>query len=337
MLRHSLRSWGEVNRSVAQYFNVALQQHAAARQVLLRLYGEQATQLTVLDFACGWGRLLRFLIRTLPPGQIWASDVQHDAVDFVASEFGVQGINSEEDPEQFRPDREFDFIWVASLFSHLPEHRFRAWLAKLTSILSPRGVLAFSVHDECLLPPGKSLSESGICFLSTSEIEEFDNRAYGTSFVSQAFVERMLAETNGGHPRVYRRLPRGLANEQDLYIVPRDPACELSRLDGFRRGAWGCVDIVRTTGGEIQMLGWAASLDDGPLDAVTVRVGTRAYRCPISMARPDVAAVIGDPRLEHSGWEFRAPLDADGAFVVVTATSQRGEQALLYAGPVQAA
>ncbi|MCU0756840.1 MAG: class I SAM-dependent methyltransferase [Xanthomonadales bacterium] len=337
MLRHSLRGWGEVNRAVTQYFSVALQQHSAARQVLMRLFGAEAAQRSVLDFACGWGRLLRSLVRTVPPGQIWASDVQHDAVDFVTGEFAVQGIYSTENPEQFQPGREFDFIWVASLFSHLPEHRFRAWLAKLTSILTPRGVLAFSVHDECLLPPDQVLPDSGIRYLSVSEIEEFDSGAYGTSFVSEAFVRRMLTESNGGRARSYRRLPRGLANEQDLYIVPRDPAWTDLSLDGFRRGAWGCVDIVRTTGGEIQMIGWAASLDDGPLDGVTVRVGSRSYRCPITMERPDVAAVIGDPRLVQSGWELRAPLEADGAFVVVTATSQQGEQALLYAGPVHPA
>lgn len=335
MLRHSLRAWGEVNRSLTQYFNVALQQHAAARQIMRGLFGERLDDVAVLDFACGWGRLLRFLVGTVPPANIWASEIQHDAVDFVVREFGVQGINSCADPEQFQPGRAFDFIWVASLFSHLPEDLFGAWLTRLMALLSPRGVLAFSVHGEGLLPPGAAMSEDGICFLNASEIEEFDPRIYGTSFVSEAFVARMLAHSNGGHARTCKRLPRGLANEQDIYVVPRDPARDLRALDGIRRGAWGCVDVVRTAGGELEMLGWAASLDDGPLDAVTIRIGEREYRCPITLARPDVSAVVGDPRLTHSGWEFRAPLNAEEAFVVASAISRRGEKALLYAGPVR--
>jgi trans-aconitate methyltransferase len=336
MLRHSLRAWGEVNRSLSQYFNVALQQHSAARQIMHGLFGERLDDITVLDFACGWGRLLRFLVRTVPPANVWASEIQHDAVDFVVREFGVQGICSDADPERFQPAREFDFIWVASLFSHLPEDLFGAWLARLTSLLSPRGVLAFSVHDERLLPASTAMPESGICFLTASEIEELDSRIYGTSFVSQAFVARMLAYSNGGHARTYRRLPRGLANEQDIYVVPRDPARDLRALDGIRRGAWGCVDVVCTVGGDLEMLGWAASLDDGPLDEVIVRVGEREYRCPITVARPDVSAVVGDPRLTLSGWELRAPLDAVQTFVVASAISRRGEKALLYAGPVRA-
>ena len=186
MLRHSLRGWREVNPSLSQYYNVALQQYYAARQTLQRLFGEKLDDLAVLDFACGYGRLLRFLSRTLPPSRIWASDIQRGAVDFVAAEFGVHGVNSSADPDEFRPGRTFDFIWVASLFSHLPEALFRAWVAKLVSLLSPRGVLAFSVHDERLLARGVAMPEQGIHFVGTSEIEELDSRVYGTSFVRES-------------------------------------------------------------------------------------------------------------------------------------------------------
>ncbi len=336
MLRHSLRGWREVNPSLSQYYNVALQQYYAARQVLHRVFGESLDGLAVLDFACGYGRLLRFLSRTLPPSSIWASDIQREAVDFVSREFGVHGVYSSADPDGFRPGREFDFIWVASLFSHLPEELFRRWVAKLVSLLSPRGVLAFSVHDERLLARGVTMPERGIHFVGTSEIEELDSRVYGTSFVSEAFVRRVIRDAHGGRDWPAVRLPRGLANEQDLYVVPRDAARDLSGLAGFRRGAWGCVDICRTRGRELELIGWAASLDDGPLEAVSIRVGEREYRCPITVNREDVPAVLGDPRLKPSGWEFKATMDADEAFVVVSAASRRGEQALLYAGPVRA-
>ena len=52
MLRHSLKFW-DVNRSVSQYYNVALQQHHAAQQVRHALFGEPRADFTVLDFACG--------------------------------------------------------------------------------------------------------------------------------------------------------------------------------------------------------------------------------------------------------------------------------------------
>src|SRR5436190_2170210 len=188
MLQHSLRHFREVNRSVSQYFNVALQQHNAAQQVLRLILGAPNATHRLLDFACGYGRLLRFLTLSIPPKQIWASEIQRDAVDFAAAQFGVHGILSDFDPRQFEPRKQFDFVWVASLFSHLPRRLFDGWLARLTSILSPAGILCFSVHDECLLPPHIPMPADGIHFISSSENADLDASAYGTTFVSEAFV-----------------------------------------------------------------------------------------------------------------------------------------------------
>ena len=73
--------------------------------------------------------LLRLLPALVPPAQTWASDIQAPAVAFVERSFGVQGLLSSADPEQFAPAQRFDVIWVASLFSHLPQPLFQAWLA----------------------------------------------------------------------------------------------------------------------------------------------------------------------------------------------------------------
>ena len=45
-----------------------------------------------LDFGCGYGRVIRFLVERVPPDRIWASDVAHEAVDFCRSEFGVHPL-----------------------------------------------------------------------------------------------------------------------------------------------------------------------------------------------------------------------------------------------------
>jgi len=66
MLQHSLRHFHEVNRSLSQYFNVALQQHNSAQQVFRRVLGAPKEKHRLLDFACGYGRLLRFLTLSQP-------------------------------------------------------------------------------------------------------------------------------------------------------------------------------------------------------------------------------------------------------------------------------
>ena len=274
MLRHSLRFF-DANRSVSQYFNVALQQHHAAQQVLRALFGEPGPDLRVLDFACGYGRLLRFLTLSVSPAQVWASEIQPEALDFAAREFGVHAVASDFDPRRFEPGRRFDLIWVASLFSHLPGGLFHEWLRRLVELLEPRGVLCFSVHDECLLPRGIPMPREGIFFSPESENPDLGASVYGATFVTEAYVRSAILEaTAEEHP--WRRIPRGLANEQDLYVVARSPGRDLSALSGFRKGPWGWVDEWSVSGsGELYLRGWAGSLDEGHLDEVEIRVDAR--------------------------------------------------------------
>lgn len=335
MLLHSLKHFHEVNRPLSQYYNVALQQHDAAQQILRHVFPSVPEDLKVLDFACGYGRLLRFLGLSIPPERIWAAEIQAGAVDFVVAEYGVHGLLSQTDPASFEPGQRFDFIWVASLFSHLPETLFKAWIGKLHSLLSPRGVLCFSVHDECLLPEGAVLPDKGIRFTPDSENADLDTCSYGTTYVGEPFVARAIGDSLGQPGHAYARLPRGLANEQDLYVVPADPAADLAGLSSFRRGAWGWVDDLELgTDGRLDMHGWAASLDDGPLDEVLIELDGRAHRCPTGEPREDVARVLHDARLFHSGWRFATTLPATGGevFIQVSGRTARGETALLYTG-----
>lgn len=333
MLRHSLRHWGDANRSVSQYYGVALQQHDAARQVLALAHPAGTQGLAILDFACGWGRLLRLLTHSVPPSQVWASEIQPEAVRYVQSTFGVASVPSAFDPAAFEPGRRFDFIWVASLFSHLPDHLFHRWVARLHALLTPRGVLCFTVHDECLLPPEIPMPASGIHFIGSSEIEELDNRAYGTTFVTESYVRRAIASATGVPEGRAVRLPRALANEQDLYVVPSAPGRDLSALSAFRRGAWGWVDeIAFAPGRRLRLAGWAATLDEGPAEAVEIRVDGERFEAAVNSPRADVASVLGDHRLATSGWVFEREVAARRAFVEASARSAHGHRALLYAG-----
>ena len=334
MLLHSLKHHRDANASFAQYFNVALQQHDAAQQVLRALFPGRSDQVSVLDFACGYGRLLRFLSLGLPRVNLHAAEVQPEALDFVCARFGVKGHASPGTPEQFQPGRTFQFIWVASLFSHLPAAPFDAWLARLVDCLAPDGVLCFSVHDECLVPPGHVFPDSGFLFWAQSENDGLDTASYGTTYVNEAHVAGAIARACGpGHP--YVRLPRGLAHEQDLYVVAADPARDLSALSGFRRGPWGWADErTLSDDGELHLRGWAASIDDGALDAVEITVDGVLHRCPTGLPREDVGRVFADARLDTSGWEFRhVPPRGEGPVrVVVTARTPADERALIFAG-----
>ena len=194
MLVHSLREHRDAGAAFSQYFAIAQQQHAAAMQVMRAAFGGSASDLDVLDFACGHGRLLRFLALSVPPERIFASDLQAEAIAFVRDAFGVRVLPSHEDPQRFDPGRRFDFIWVASLFSHLPQPLFRAWLARLLALLTPRGVLAFSVRDAGLMSDATQATDSGFVYLAHSENAELATDIYGTTYADEAFCAETAAK-----------------------------------------------------------------------------------------------------------------------------------------------
>lgn len=337
MLLHSLRHHGDANAAFSQYYNVALQQFRAAHSVMQLSFGEPPASLRVLDFACGFGRLLRFLRHALPVGNIVAAEVQEEALAFVHERFGIEVVPSAFDPQAFRPPGTFDVIWVASLFSHLPPRLFQAWLAHLLSLLGERGILCFSAHDVCLLPDAGQMPAEGVLYFPSSENPDLDTSSYGTTYVTEAYVQAAVRGALGGAFESWR-IPRGLANEQDLYVVSRTGVRDLSALGAFRYGAWGWVDERRASAAEgLYLRGWAASLDDGPVEFVDISVDGRDYRCPTGGRRDDVAQVLADPRLATAGWTFTCPLPASGEdaiWVEVRAESSRGEVALLYAGRI---
>jgi SAM-dependent methyltransferase len=298
MLTHSLAQHGDANAAFSQYFSIALQQHHGFHEIRRLLFTEDAgEEFEVLDFACGFGRMLRFLALSLSPQQIWASELQADALTFVGENFGVHTLASHADPSRFDPDRHFDMIWVASLFSHLPETLFHAWIGRLISLLKPNGILCFSVRDVSQLPPATQLPPGGFLYDRSSENASLDSEIYGTTWASEDFVTRAMHAATGDQRATYR-LPRALANEQDLYVVAAEPDRDLSALDGFRRGPWGWLDqISLSESRELHLQGWAASLDDGEIDHVEIEIDGATNRIQTGIARPDVAAAFNDERM----------------------------------------
>ncbi|MGY6553312.1 MAG: class I SAM-dependent methyltransferase [Wenzhouxiangella sp.] len=335
MLEFSLRHHQDAALSVSQYFAVALQQYHTMRQISRRVFGER-DDLRVLDFACGYGRLLRFLVHSLPPEQIWASDIQTDAVDYVRDRFGVKAVPSTAVPEEFQLDQRFDMIWVASLFSHLPESLFQRWLKRLAALLAPGGILCFSTHGEKLLPAGVELPPSGFQYQSVSENDGLSAEIYGTTHVSSAYVEQALKKVFGPDLH-WRHFSKLLAAEQDVYISAfRDGGPDLAGLDEFRRGPRGWLDVQRLAADGLYLQGWAASIDDGDLDCLEIEFADQKHLLVPAEPRPRVAEVLNDPRLSHCGFSCTLPWPegADSVYLMISAISRRGERGLVFAGEV---
>jgi SAM-dependent methyltransferase len=276
---------------------------------------------SLLDFASGYGRSTRFLVRALAPEKVTVTEIDPGAVRFQEEAFGVRGVVSGTEPDDRRLGGPFDVVLASSFFSHLPAARFEAWMAQLHALVVPGGVLIFSVHGMGLLPPGLAAPPSGIAFQPVSETLRLAGAEYGTSYVTPELVRGVTERVAGSGARLLA-FPFGLCGFQDLYALCRPPVPEGPdpRLALVPRGVFehGAVE-----NGLVTAQGWA--------------VGDRDER------PPDMRLVIGDRVAEISpgegaagarrSWRFAFPVagtDPD-ALVRVEAVSPRGVTRILVA------
>jgi len=270
-----------------------------------------------LDFAGGYGRSTRFLVRCLPPQHVTVGEIQAEALGFQAREFGVRTLQSTTDPADLVVPQTYGFVYVASLFTHLPRHTFAPWLARLWEMVNPGGVFVFSVHDEVLNDRGAAL-EDGFVFFPTTEIAGLDTADYGANFTTETFVRAQLDEAIGGSAEAAIRLPQALCFHQDLWVIPKG-----RRNPGALRyecGPSGGLDGCALDGRTIALTGWAADAGLAAPDAPSHRIARIAIACTDGtridadlgqLHRPDVAAHFhraGDPNYEYSGWQARGRL-----------------------------
>src|SRR5579864_3562798 len=206
-------------QALAAYFESGRQIWMTVRQILSWRFGSPRACRRFLDFASGYGRLTRHIVAELPQESVWVSDVYAEGVAFQERTFGVKGIVSASDPQDLRLEISFDCILVSSLFTHLPAARFSGWLRRLGAALTPGGMLLFSVHDLSLWREGPPPA-SGIAFSPRSDSASLSTEEYGTAWVSEEYVRSAVKAALGDC--AVHRIPRGLANIQDLYVVIAD-------------------------------------------------------------------------------------------------------------------
>jgi len=100
----------------------------------------------ILDFGCGYGRVLRVLGEEFPRASITASDVDREAVDFCERTFGATGVYASTDPREIRFEDKFDLIWVGSVFTHIDETAWEGLLRVLAAALADDGLLIFTTE-----------------------------------------------------------------------------------------------------------------------------------------------------------------------------------------------
>ncbi|RYG03433.1 MAG: methyltransferase domain-containing protein [Caulobacteraceae bacterium] len=290
--------------SAFKFVESAMRLGDAYRQIAQGVFGGFDKLGTVLDFASGWGRLTRLLEQRLRPDQIYVADIYHQAIDWQVATFGVNGVHSAKDPAAFEHAGKHDIVLVGSMFSHLPTELFHRWLVRLYDLVSDRGVLAFSVHDEAILPAGEVMDPSGLSYLRFSESGSLDLEIYGMSYVTEAFVGAAIARLGSGLS--WRRFPKSLYENQDLYVVGA-PGVDISTLTVASTPMAGFESVTTLPTGEIEFSGWAIERTPwATIEAVEVHVdGVQVLSFTPQALRPDVLKHFPGSANTPVGWSFR--------------------------------
>ncbi len=212
-------------RAVSMYYFRGEANVSEVENLLLHLGSPLRESDSVLEFACGYGRLTRHFIRRISPSRLTVSDIDHAAVDFTRQSFGVEGFYSSREPEKLDHDRRYALIIVVSLFSHLPAESWPGWLRRLEEMLKPQGLLVFTtlpwdtggdpVPDE-----EKEAFELGFLYTERNETRgRLGGEEYGTAFVTKDFVTKAVSDnlTAG----LIKHAPRALNGVQDIYVIQR--------------------------------------------------------------------------------------------------------------------
>jgi SAM-dependent methyltransferase len=106
----------------------------------------------VLDFGCGFGRVIRYFMKDVAPGQLIGTDYNETLIDFcIASNPWCQFNRNEADPPLAIADHEVGYVYAYSVFSHFSEPMHQRWLEEFKRVLRPGGVLALTVRPRAFI------------------------------------------------------------------------------------------------------------------------------------------------------------------------------------------
>jgi SAM-dependent methyltransferase len=219
------------------YFGVGRSaQECIAASLLAARKGDPAR---ILDYGCGYGRVLRVLRDDFPGASITASDVDREAVDFCARTFGASGVYANPDPREIRFEDEFDLIWVGSVFTHIDETAWEALLSVLAAALADDGLLIFTTegpaiadtlrageHDFGLAPDAvqsilRDFAESGFGYADYPRRDRHDQPSSGRYGVTVVHPDRARTLVQAAGLQVVHFISTGWDNHQDVFACRR--------------------------------------------------------------------------------------------------------------------
>lgn len=113
------------------------------------LTGRDLIRARVLDYGCGWGRLIRLLYKYVSYENIYGVDPWDRSID-LCKQYGVKANLAVCDyvPQQLPFEQKFDLIYAYSVFTHLSEKTTKTVLSTLRRYVDDNGILVITIRPK---------------------------------------------------------------------------------------------------------------------------------------------------------------------------------------------
>jgi SAM-dependent methyltransferase len=145
----------------------------------------------IMDFGCGWGRIIRFFLKDVDPSRLYGVDPVEEMISLckMTNKWCTFDQSFAEPPLRFQ-DNAFDLIYSFSVFSHLSEEMHNKWLLELHRVLKPRGLLVATTR-------GREFIEGCAQMRRRSDLAHMHSgpRSSASAFLD---TEKTLSDFDGG-------------------------------------------------------------------------------------------------------------------------------------------
>ena len=210
-------------------------------ELIKKFHPNPAEQLSLLEFASGYGCVSRHLKKYHEAYRIVACDIHDKAVEFLRERIGIEAVPSASDPDRLPLKEQFDVVFALSFFSHMPPTAWGRWALRLLEAVADGGLLIFTTQGrvgwtQVNRPP---LDEEGYWFSAVSEQKDLPVEEYGTMIVTPYYVLRQLERSALAKPIFFQEA--FWWGVQDTYVIQRpgreDAAQDVGREPAERERA----------------------------------------------------------------------------------------------------
>lgn len=190
----------------------------------IRAEGLEPNDMSVLDFACGYGRITRHLVDNF--ADVCVADLEFEMLRFQKEHLSVEGFLSNVDINRVLwPRRTFDVVFSFSLFTHLNPNIWEEWFWSVLECVKPGGYFIFSTRgvDFAMRTTNDDITEQTVQhFKEKNETNgRLDPKIYGMITLAKEFVDDVISASADKVERVEYFKGGDFDQYQDMHVLKR--------------------------------------------------------------------------------------------------------------------